>query len=209
MSSMPDVLSVAGLRLPHLKTLTFGTTWRGRTARSIALLGFVTLSVPQKLDVGILQPSEIENLFSFLSRSPCNLLEFPVNAEDTPLASLTPCLQAMPTLTSLRLTVRVASRDRICSMFEQIGRDRLFLPALQHLRVIGDGSLEVPYDGLFEMLVSRSDSDRPARLPRFPLHHTSLPKPSILDSRMQLALNELSTRFTSSDHKLSTLRNMN
>ncbi|KAJ7285136.1 hypothetical protein C8J57DRAFT_1497986 [Mycena rebaudengoi] len=126
------------LRLIHLETLIFHHGRHDRT-QSVALLGKIALPALLKLDVATLNPFEVPLLNSFLSRASYKLVEFAVNTQATPMASLIPCLQIIPNLNSLHLTVFPS--DGAVAFLERLGTDTTYLPKLQHLTVgrIGSG----------------------------------------------------------------------
>jgi hypothetical protein len=159
------------LRLIHLETLIFHHGRHDRT-QSVALLGKIALPALLKLDVATLNPFEVPLLNSFLSRASYKLVEFAVNTQATPMASLIPCLQIIPNLTSLHLTVFPS--DGAVAFLERLGTDTTYLPKLQHLTVVSDGRFKLPYSTLSEMLLSRAESEA-APLRRFTLHWTSQP----------------------------------
>ncbi|KAJ6576665.1 hypothetical protein DFH09DRAFT_365687 [Mycena vulgaris] len=161
--------------LLHLKSFTFHS--RIQAINCMYILRNLTLPALCTLDVGILQPDAIEALISFMERSSCKLLDFCASTRDTPSASFIPCLRAMPALSSLRLAVP-SSDESIAAIFQRLGDDAHFLPALDHLTIVSDGKAVFPYEALLEMLKSRSDSDRQVQLRRFALRWTSQPDDS-------------------------------
>ncbi|KAJ6507987.1 hypothetical protein C8R47DRAFT_64572 [Mycena vitilis] len=138
--------------LIHLKFLSFP---RGKCA---AILPHLTLPALDTLDVGLILPEDVDTLISFLARSSCKLDSFSANAREILLAPLIPALRAMPTLSSLRLTI-ISSDETISTVLQRLGYDASFLPKLRDLTIVSDGSIVFPCETLVETLKARSTSD--------------------------------------------------
>ncbi|KAJ7928898.1 hypothetical protein B0H13DRAFT_1966744 [Mycena leptocephala] len=159
----------------HLKSLTLHS--KNQVTNSPAVLRYITLPALQILDVGVLPVDETETLLSFLARSSCKLVSFSANTRDTLLAPFIPCLQTMPTLSSLRLTI-ISSDENVSTLVQRLGDDTSFLPNLERLTVVSDGNIVFPYGALIETLTARSTSESIVRLRQFALCWTSQPDPS-------------------------------
>ncbi|KAJ7030355.1 hypothetical protein C8F04DRAFT_1263877 [Mycena alexandri] len=125
----------------------------------------------QTLDIGVIIHPQLETLLAFLTRSSCRLVSFSASARETLLAPLIPCLQAMPTLSSLRMTISSFEEDG-SRLLQRLGDDISFLPRLEDLAIVSDGRLLFPYDLLLETLRARTAL---VPLRRFALLWTSHP----------------------------------
>jgi len=166
--------STPGTTIPpliRLKSLSF----RSRDHRlSLGILRYVALPALQILDVGAIVPADMDALLSFLARSPCKLTTLSAN---TCLAPFIPCLRAIPTLSSLRLTLmsRISDDEDLSTFFQRLGDDTSFLPNLESLTVVNDGCVVFPYDALLEAFRARSISESSVQLRRITLCWTKQP----------------------------------
>ncbi|KAF7336736.1 hypothetical protein MVEN_02108700 [Mycena venus] len=136
----------------HLKSLSF----QSRHV-SLDVLRSLTLPALEVLDVGAVLNNDTQTLLSFLARSHCKLTTL---SAKTLLRPFIPCLRAIPTLSSVRLTLTDRTDKEDVSVFlQRLGDDTSFLPNLESFTIVGDGALIFPYEALAEALRARSISE--------------------------------------------------
>ncbi|KAJ7773445.1 hypothetical protein B0H16DRAFT_1512372 [Mycena metata] len=157
--------------LLRLKSLTL-TSHELHGFAPATVLRYLTLPALQTLHVGItgFRHSQIEMLLAFLTRSSCQLVSFAVVREAL-LEPFIPCLEAMPTVSSLRLTI-LSSEEDGSQFLQRLRDDASFLPRLEDLTIVSNGRLLFPYDLLLETIRARTGL---VQLRRFALLWTSHP----------------------------------
>ncbi|KAJ7030359.1 hypothetical protein C8F04DRAFT_1397814 [Mycena alexandri] len=153
--------------LLHLKSLTLDSD----TCTPTTILRYLTLPALQTLDIGFMAIQQLETLFTFLTRSSCQLVSFSAGSRETLLEPLIPCLEAMPTLSSLGLAISTSEEDG-SHLLERLRGDLSLLPRLWDLTIVSNGRLLFPYDLLLETIRARTAL---VPLRRFALLWTSHP----------------------------------
>ncbi|KAF8206262.1 hypothetical protein K438DRAFT_1816906 [Mycena galopus ATCC 62051] len=152
--------------LRRLKSLSFSGN------RGLGILHYLMLPALETLDIGALLPHDMATLLSFFDRSPGKLAA--LIASTTDLLSFIPCLRAIPTLSSLRLVIRTGD-EGVFTFLQRLGDDTSFLPTLESLTLVNDGTIIFPYEALVEALQARSISESFVQFRRVKLCWTRQP----------------------------------